>query len=57
MILEDLLKKIVELDGSDLHITVGTPPRVRKDGALLPMGDQKLLPDVVKSMVESKMNA
>ena len=39
MILDDLLKKIVELDGSDLHITVGTPPRVRKSGALLPMGD------------------
>jgi len=56
MILDDLLKKIVELDGSDLHITVGTPPRVRKSGALLPMGDEKLMPDVVKSMVESKMN-
>ena len=56
MILEDLLKKIVEVDGSDLHITVGTPPRVRKNGALIPMGDEKLMPDAVKSMVESKMN-
>ena len=57
MTLEDLLKKIVEVDGSDLHITVGTPPRVRKNGALIPMGDEKLMPDVVKSMVESKMNS
>ena len=56
MILDDLLKKIVELDGSDLHITVGTPPRIRKAGSLLPMGDEKLMPDVVKSMIESKMN-
>ena len=56
MTLENLLKKIVEVDGSDLHITVGTPPRVRKNGALIAMGDEKLMPDVVKSMVESKMN-
>ena len=56
MVLEDLLKKIVEIDGSDLHITVGTPPRVRKGGALIEMDDEKLTPDIVKSMIESKMN-
>ena len=56
MLLDDLLKKIVEVDGSDLHITVGTPPRVRKGGALIEMGTEKLMPDVVKSMIESKMN-
>ena len=57
MNLDDLLRKIVEIDGSDLHITVGTPPRVRKGGSLLPMGEEKLLPDVVKMMIESKMNS
>ena len=56
MNLEDLLKKTVEVDGSDLHITVGTPPRVRKGGSLLSMGDQKLMSDVVKSLIESKMS-
>ena len=56
MLLDDLLKKIVEVDGSDLHITVGTPPRVRKGGSLIEMGTEKLMPDVVKSMIESKMN-
>ena len=56
MLLDDLLKKIVELDGSDLHITVGTPPRVRKSGSLIEMGTEKLMPDIVKSMIESKMN-
>ena len=56
MTLEDLLRKVVEVDGSDLHVTVGTPPRVRKSGALIPMGEEKLSPDVVKSMIESKMN-
>ena len=56
MNLEDLLKKTVEVDGSDLHITVGTPPRVRKGGSLLSMGDQKLMSDDVKSLIESKMS-
>jgi len=57
MLLDDLLKKVVEQDGSDLHITVGTPPRIRKGGSLIEMSEEKLLPDVVKSMIESKMSS
>lgn len=56
MLLDDLLKRIVEEDGSDLHITVGTPPRIRKGGALIEMGTEKLTPEIVKSMIESSMN-
>lgn len=56
MLLDDLLKRVVEEDGSDLHITVGTPPRIRKGGNLIEMGTEKLTPDVVKSMIESNMN-
>jgi twitching motility protein PilT len=39
--LPELLKKTVELDGSDLHITTNTPPQVRVHGKLqrLPMPD------------------
>ena len=56
MLLDDLLKKVVEEDGSDLHITVGTPPRIRKGGSLIEMSSEKLTSDIVKSMIESKMN-
>ncbi|HEY3381640.1 MAG TPA: type IV pilus twitching motility protein PilT [Vicinamibacterales bacterium] len=37
--LPELLKKTVEMDGSDLHITTNTPPQVRVNGKLqrLPM--------------------
>ena len=56
MLLDDLLKKVVEEDGSDLHITVGTPPRIRKGGSLIEMSSDKLTSDIVKSMIESKMN-
>jgi twitching motility protein PilT len=32
--LADLLERTVGLGGSDLHLTIGTPPRVRVDGVL-----------------------
>ena len=41
MTLPELLKTTVEMDGSDLHLTVDTPPQVRVDGTLrrLPLPD------------------
>ena len=56
MTLEDLLIKTVEHEASDLHITVGTPPRIRKSGSLLELGEEKLSADKVKELIESKMN-
>jgi twitching motility protein PilT len=35
--LHELLKKLIELHGSDLHLTTGTPPQVRIDGELRPL--------------------
>jgi twitching motility protein PilT len=35
--LSDLLKKLIEMGGSDLHITTNTPPQVRVDGHLRPL--------------------
>lgn len=35
--LSELLKKLAELGGSDLHITTNTPPQVRVDGHLRPL--------------------
>ena len=57
MTLEDLLIKAVEEEASDLHITVGTPPRIRKSGSLFELGDEKLSADTVKKLIESKMNS
>lgn len=37
-----LLKKAIELNASDLHITVGIPPTMRINGILIPYGDEKL---------------
>jgi len=56
MTLEDLLIKTVEHEASDLHITVGTAPRIRKSGSLLELGTEKLSADKVKELIQSKMS-
>ena len=55
MNLQDLLKKTVEEDASDLHITVGSPPRIRKGGKLIPISDIKLSSDETKSLIVSEI--
>ncbi|HEX6183405.1 MAG TPA: ATPase, T2SS/T4P/T4SS family, partial [Pyrinomonadaceae bacterium] len=35
--LSDLLKKLIEVGGSDLHLTTNTAPQVRVDGHLRPL--------------------
>jgi twitching motility protein PilT len=35
-VLEDYLRHLLDRRGSDLHLKVGTPPRIRVDGALQP---------------------
>ena len=54
---KDLLKKTVEEDASDLHITVGSPPRIRKGGKVIPISDIKLSPDETKSLIVSEINS
>jgi twitching motility protein PilT len=41
--LSELLKKLSEFGGSDLHITTNTPPQVRVDGHLRPLEGYKVL--------------
>lgn len=41
--LSDLLKKLVEMGGSDLHITTNSPPRIRVHGELRPLEDLPVL--------------
>src|SRR3989440_7361544 len=41
--LSDLLKKLIELGGSDLHLTTTTPPQVRVDGHLRPLEGYRTL--------------
>lgn len=51
--LNELLARMVELDGSDLHITVGMPPVLRINGKLIPTDNPRLTPRDTKEMVYS----
>ena len=40
--MHDLLKRAVDLDASDLHLTTHVPPRVRVNGALKSLDCEEL---------------
>jgi twitching motility protein PilT len=41
--LNELLERLVEMGGSDLHVTAGSPPQVRVNGALVALDDFGIL--------------
>jgi twitching motility protein PilT len=47
----DLLRLIVDKGGSDLHITVGSPPMLRLQGKLWPTDMPALAPKDVQRLV------
>ncbi len=53
MNLPDLLKATLELGGSDLHLSIGSPPQVRVDGHLRRLALAELTPDVLKALTYS----
>lgn len=48
----ELLKQAIELQASDLHITVGSPPILRINGELRKFGETNLLPDDTTELVK-----
>ncbi|MBP3915421.1 MULTISPECIES: type IV pilus twitching motility protein PilT [unclassified Clostridium] len=44
-LLNELLSKTIEMNASDLHLTVGLPPTIRCNGKLIQLGSDKLLPN------------
>ena len=51
--LSDLLKKMLELSGSDLHISTNSPPQVRVHGHLQPLDMPMLTPSETKQLAYS----
>lgn len=49
----DLLKVMIEKGASDLHITTGSPPRLRVDGKLIPLDHESLAPTETKALCYS----
>jgi twitching motility protein PilT len=53
--LSDLLKRMMEMSGSDLHITTNSPPQVRVHGKLQPLDMPTLTPAESKQLAYSVM--
>src|SRR3989440_2708204 len=51
--LSDLLRKMLEMTGSDLHITSNSPPQVRVHGQLHPLDMPPLTPSETKQLAYS----
>jgi len=51
--IEELLQILVERRGSDLHLSAGSPPRIRVDGSLVNTEHEVLKPEVVKRLIYS----
>src|SRR6478735_665756 len=51
--LSDLLKKMLDMSGSDLHITTNSPPQVRVHGHLQPLDMPPLTPSETKQLAYS----
>jgi len=54
--IHDLLRKMVQVDGSDLFLTAGFPPAIKVDGRVKAVTEQPLTPQQSASLVRSIMN-
>jgi len=50
--LDSLLRKMIEEGGSDLHLTVGLPPKIRNSGALVPLEDTPIDTATMESLLQ-----
>src|SRR5882724_162078 len=53
--LSDLLRRMLEMSGSDLHITTNSPPQIRVHGHLVPLDLPQLTPAETKQLAYSVM--
>jgi twitching motility protein PilT len=56
LMIEDLMEQLVEMGGSDLHLTAGLPPYFRISGHLQPIGDQALTAEECQRLIFSMLN-
>jgi twitching motility protein PilU len=50
-----MFRKMVEVEASDLYLTVARPPMYRVEGKIRPIGEQKFTPDEMKTLADSVM--
>jgi twitching motility protein PilT len=56
LMIEDLMEQLIEMGGSDLHLTAGLPPYFRISGHLQPIGDMALSAEECQRLIFSMLN-
>lgn len=56
MEIHDYLKTMVEIDASDLYLTVARPTMYRVDGKIRPIGERNFKPEDIEAIAKSIMN-
>ncbi len=56
LMIEDLMEQLIEMGGSDLHLTSGLPPYFRISGHLQPVGDHVLSAEECQRLIFSMLN-
>jgi twitching motility protein PilT len=56
LVLRKLLEDMISGGASDLHITVGTVPKFRIDGELVPAAEERVVPEVSQKLAYSILN-
>ncbi len=56
LMIEDLMEQLVEMGGSDMHLSAGLPPYFRISGHLTPIGDEPLTSEQCQRLIFSMLN-
>jgi twitching motility protein PilT len=56
MMIEDLMEQLIEMGGSDMHLSAGLPPYFRLSGHLTPIGDEPLTAEQCQRLIFSMLN-
>ncbi|MBW4637772.1 MAG: type IV pilus twitching motility protein PilT [Gloeocapsa sp. UFS-A4-WI-NPMV-4B04] len=54
--IEDLMEQLIEMGGSDLHLSAGLPPYFRISGYLTPIGEEPLSAEQCQRLIFSMLN-
>ena len=54
--IEEMLRVAKEAGASDLHVTVGVPPKMRVNGQLITMDFPRMLPPDTSALLDEIMN-
>ena len=56
LMIEDLMEQMIEMGGSDMHLTAGLPPYFRISGKLTPIGNEALSSEQCQRLIFSMLN-